>query len=82
MALEVRTVKHFGILSWDKDILNYIHEIGGYTYREDVSKLRSPLHQQIINTLNNNIFRNNPLKVTGGDITLVSITDNSLESIT
>ena len=81
MALEVRTFKHFGIRSWDRDILDPIHEIGGYTSREDISYVRSPRHQQIINTLNNNIFRNNPLKVTGGDITLVFNTSNSLESI-
>ena len=37
VAFEVRTLKHFGILSWDKDIHNSIHEIGGYTSREDIS---------------------------------------------
>ena len=37
VALEVRTFKHLGILSWDRDILNSIHEIGGYTSREDIS---------------------------------------------
>ena len=33
----VRTFKHFGIPSRDRDILDSIHEIGGYTSREDIS---------------------------------------------
>ena len=37
VALEVRTFKRFGIPSWDRDIFNSIHEIGGYTSREDIS---------------------------------------------
>ena len=33
----VITFKHFGILSRDRDILDSIREIGGYTSREDIS---------------------------------------------
>ena len=37
MVSGVRTFKHFGILSRDRDILDSIREIGGYTSREDIS---------------------------------------------
>ena len=37
VAIGVRTFKHFGIPSRDRDILDSIHEIGGYTSREDIS---------------------------------------------
>ena len=37
VAFGVRTFKHFGILSRDRDIPESIHEIGGYTSREDIS---------------------------------------------
>ena len=33
----VGTIKHFGISSRDRDILDSIHEIGEYTSREDIS---------------------------------------------
>ena len=35
MAIGVRTLMHFGILSRDRDIPDSIREIGGYTSRED-----------------------------------------------
>ena len=37
VAFGVRTFKHFGIPSRDRDIPDSIHEIGGYTSREDIS---------------------------------------------
>ena len=37
VAFGVRTFKHSGIPSRDRDILDSIHGIGGYTSREDIS---------------------------------------------
>ena len=40
MAFGVSTIMHFGILSLDRDIPDSIHEIGGYTSREDIPRER------------------------------------------
>ena len=37
VAIKVRTFKHFGVSSWDRDTLNSTSEIGEYTSREGIS---------------------------------------------